>query len=102
MKIGIAATGETLEAAVSERFGRCPFFIVIEQGASGFEAFANPAAEMPGGAGPRAVQELAGRGVQVAIAGEFGPRAQEALEAAGIRGITFEGGVRDAAAVVKE
>lgn len=96
MKVGIASTGQTLDAPISERFGRCPYFLVVESDSLSFEVIANPAETMPGGAGPAAVQELANRGVNVAIAGEFGPKAKHALDLAGIRSVTSSGRVRDA------
>lgn len=98
MRIGVAAMGESLESAVSDRFGRCPYFLIVESDAMTFEAILNPASTVPGGAGPAAVQELANRGVEVAIAGEFGPKAQHALEMAGIRSVKATGTARDAVA----
>jgi len=50
-----------------------------------WEAFANPAADSRGGAGPLAVQFIAKKGADVVISGRFGPSAYTALEAAGIK-----------------
>ena len=101
MRIGVASTAQTLDADVSERFGRCPYFLIVESDSMSCEAFANPAAVMSGGAGPAAVQELANRHVEVVLAGEFGPKAQQALDLAGIRGVTARGPIRAAVAGVK-
>lgn len=100
MRIAVAATGESLDSAVCDRFGRCPFFLIVESDAMTFEAILNPASTVIGGAGPAAVQGLASRGVEVAIAGEFGPKAQHALELAGIRGVKATGTAREAVASV--
>jgi predicted Fe-Mo cluster-binding NifX family protein len=96
MKIGVAAMSRSLDAEVSKQFGRCPFFVVVDPETLVFEAFGNPARQMEGGAGPAAVQELTRRGVEMAMAGRFGPKAEQALEAAGIRGIVVRGTVREA------
>lgn len=96
MKIGIAATGGSLDALVSERFGRCAFFLIVDSETMRFEAFSNPAGGNAGGAGPAAANELAKRGAEMLLAGEVGPKAQQALDAAGIRFVQASGPVREA------
>lgn len=98
MRVGVAATGDTLATEVAGRFGRCPYFLIVDTDTMNCEAFANPAANMSGGAGPTAVQALVDRDVQVVLAGEFGPKAQQALDLAGIRRVRAGGPVRDALA----
>ncbi len=101
MKIAVAATGGSLDALVAEQFGRCRYFLIVDDESLRFEAFANPASGMGGGAGLAAVQEIARRGAEIALAGQFGPRAQQALQAAGIRSVESSGKVRDAVAACK-
>jgi len=101
MKIAVAATGGSLDAQVADQFGRCRFFLIVDSESLRFEAFSNPASGMAGGAGPAAAQELARRGAQVVLAGTFGPRAQQALQAAGIRYVESSGKVRDAIAACR-
>ncbi|MGD8450946.1 MAG: NifB/NifX family molybdenum-iron cluster-binding protein [Phycisphaerae bacterium] len=101
MKIGVAAADQTLDAQVSERFGRCPWFLIVESEDMSCTAHRNPAADMPGGAGPAAVQELIRLGAQVVLAGEFGPKADHALRAANIRFEIASGPIRDAIANLK-
>ena len=96
MKIGVAAMGETLDAEVSEQFGRCPYFVIVDSESLETETFSNPAREMSGGAGPAAAQELANHGAEVVLAGTYGPPAEQALDAAGIRHAEARGKVRDA------
>lgn len=98
MKIGIAAMGKTLDDQVSGQFGRCPYFVVIDSETLAFTASPNPGKDMPGGAGPAAVQALADSGVEVAVAGKFGPKAEQALKAAGLRYVEAKGLVREAVA----
>ena len=96
MRIGVAAMGETVDAEVSEQFGRCPYFVIVDAESLETEAFSNPAREMSGGAGPAAVQGLVNHGAEVVLAGTYGPRAEQALDAAGIRYAEARGTVRDA------
>jgi predicted Fe-Mo cluster-binding NifX family protein len=98
MKIGVAATGGSLDAEVANQFGRCRWFVVVDSETRGFEAFLNSASTVGGGAGPAAVKELVDRGVQVALAGKFGPNALQAIEAAGLRYAEASGKVRSAVA----
>jgi len=96
MIIAVAATGGSLDAQVSEQFGRCQYFLIVDAETLRFEAFSNPASGMAGGAGPAAVQELANRKAEVVLAGKHGPKAQQALTAAGLRYAEATGKVRDA------
>ena len=101
MKIGVAATGGSLDAEVSQQFGRCRYFLIVDSETLRFEAFSNPASGMAGGAGPAAVRELANRGAEVALAGGFGPNAQQALDAASIRYVEASGKAREAVVALK-
>ncbi len=97
MKIGVSATGGSMDAQVEPRFGRCPYFLIVDSETMKFEAFSNPATSLPGGAGPRTVQEFKQRGAEVILTGHVGPNAQSALEQAGLEVITgVSGTVREA------
>lgn len=96
MKIGVAATGGSLDAEVSPQFGRCPWFVVVDVDSLRFEAFQNASGSAAGGAGPAAVKEVVARGAELVLAGRFGPNAQQALEAAGVRYAEASGKVRAA------
>jgi predicted Fe-Mo cluster-binding NifX family protein len=102
MKIGVACTGSSLDDQVSERFGRCPYLLIVDSESRDVEPVANPGASMSGGAGPAAVNELVNRGVEVALAGEFGPKAQRALDTAGVRSVKASGKVSDALATLAD
>ncbi len=85
MKLAICAKGEGLKAEVDQRFGRCPFFVVVDpEKKEVVESLSNENAEAAGGAGPQAAQLLAGRGVEAVVLGNVGPNAIEALKAARI------------------
>jgi predicted Fe-Mo cluster-binding NifX family protein len=97
MKIGISATGGSMDAQVEPRFGRCPFFVIVDSETMKFDAFTNPATSLSGGAGPRTVQEFKQRGAEVVLTGHVGPNAQTALEQSGLVVVTdVSGTVREA------
>jgi len=102
LRIAFAATGGTLEARISETFGRAPWFVIVDADTLAPTAFENPARDRPGGAGPAAVQALADRRVNQVMAGRFGPKAEQALVAAGIRFTPARGTVADAVAAIQE
>lgn len=85
MKIAVTSQGPDLESAVDQRFGRCPYVVIVETEDMSFEAVANPFAEESGGVGPRLAALLSERGVQAVLLEDCGPHATEALETAGIR-----------------
>jgi len=87
MKICVSSMGGSLDAKVSERFGRAPYFVIVESGDMSFVPVVNAAESMQGGAGPEAVRQAAEKGAQVVLTGELGPNAKTALEAAGIKGV---------------
>ena len=84
MKIAVSAIGNTLDAQVDPRFGRCSYFIIADSGTMNFEAVPNMAAGAMGGAGIQAAQTMASKGVKVLITGNVGPNAFQTLSAAGI------------------
>ena len=86
MKLAICAKGEGLKAEVDQRFGRCPFFVVVDtEKKEVFESLSNSNAEAAGGAGPQVVQLLSGRNIEAVVLGNVGPNAVEALKAAKIK-----------------
>jgi predicted Fe-Mo cluster-binding NifX family protein len=85
MKIIITASSDKIDQPFNPRFGRAEYFILMDSETKEWEAFANPAADSRGGAGPLAVQFIAKKGADVVISGRFGPSAYTALEAAGIK-----------------
>ncbi|MDQ1292288.1 MAG: hypothetical protein QG608_166 [Actinomycetota bacterium] len=89
MKIAVSADAEGLDAPVQAAFGRCPFLVVVEvQGGvldpSQVRTVTNTSREAPSGAGVRSVQLLVSTGATVLLTGRCGPKASDALSAAGI------------------
>ncbi len=86
MKLAVCAKGEGLKAEADQRFGRCPFFVVVDtEKEEVIESIGNENAEATGGAGPQAAQLLAGRDIEAVVLGNVGPNAIEALKAARVK-----------------
>ncbi|HOI28757.1 MAG TPA: NifB/NifX family molybdenum-iron cluster-binding protein [Melioribacteraceae bacterium] len=83
-KIAVTATGGSMDALVSEQFGRCPYFIIVDPETMKFEAVSNLGEQMQSGAGPKAASLIISKGVQVLITGHVGDKAEEALNKGGI------------------
>lgn len=84
MKICITASGPGMNARVDERFGRAPFFVIVDSETLQHETVANPAMDAEQGAGIAAAQGVAKHGVNAVLTGFVGPKAYAALQAAGI------------------
>jgi len=97
MKIAVTSTGSSLDDAVESRFGRCPYFLIIDPDTMAFEAISNPNIYQGGGAGIQSAQLMANKGVSVVLTGNCGPNASQTFGAAGIQVITgVSGPVRQA------
>ena len=85
MKVAISSTGDTLESAVDPRFGRARWFIVFDIDTGEHEAVDNTRnLSRPQGAGVQAAGTVSRLGASHVITGHCGPKAFQALEAAGI------------------
>ena len=82
--IAVSATGTTLEDQVDQRFGRCKYFLIVNSETLTFESMPNQGALASGGAGIKAAQTLAEKGVKAVISGNIGPNAFDTLSAANI------------------
>jgi len=86
-----------LDAPVDPRFGRCPYFLIVDTDTLDFEAVENPNLALGGGAGIQSAQLMAAKDVKFVLTGNCGPNAHETLSAAGIGVIPgCSGAVRDA------
>jgi len=82
MKIAISSDGNELGSRVSEIFGRCPYFIIVEVNEGkivGHESVANASVFQRGGAGISSAQLIAEKGANAVVAGSIGPRAMDIL-----------------------
>ena len=94
MKIAITANGPNLETVIDPRFGRAPYFLIVD-GQSGelLETVDNGAGVSASqGAGIAAASLIAVKGVSVLLTGRVGPKAMPILTTAGIKVIEGVGG----------
>lgn len=62
MKIAVTVTEPSLDGAVDPRFGRCPYFLIVETDDLAFEAVENPNVTLGGGAGIQSAQFMNEKG----------------------------------------
>jgi len=84
MKICITSESDNLDSKVESRFGRSPYFIIYDTNTADFEAIKNPNIEESSGVGIKSGQLIADKKVSVVLTGKVGPKAFDALKAAGI------------------
>jgi predicted Fe-Mo cluster-binding NifX family protein len=98
VKIAVSSSGPSLEASVDPRFGRAPFFLLVDPETQDFEAVPNqPNLQAAQGAGIQAAALVARYKPEAILTGHCGPKAFHTLEAAGISVIVgVEGSVQEA------
>ncbi len=103
MKIAITASKPDLSSPVDPRFGRCPYFVIVDPDTMEFEANENTNLYGASGVGIQSAQFVANKGVKALLTGSCGPNAFQTLQAAGIEVITgVSGTVQEAATLYKE
>lgn len=101
-KIAVTVTEASLDAAVDPRFGRCPYLILVDPESESFETLKNTNANRGNAAGVQSAKVIAAKGVKVLLTGKCGPKATDALTAAGIEVVSdCSGTARDAVAKYK-
>lgn len=83
MKIAITANEDKLSGMVDQRFGRCPFFLIVNVDndiVGTFEAIENTSESQAHGAGINAAELMGEQKVDAIITGELGPNATKVLE----------------------
>jgi len=80
MKIAIAALSNNKNSQVSEQAGKAPYYLIFDEAGKLLEAIKNPFAVGGGGAGFGVAKLLADKGVDLVVAGDFGPNMISALE----------------------
>lgn len=84
MKVCVTAGASGLDAPMDPRFGRCPFFVVVDLDSMSETSIANSNVMATSGAGIQAAQEVAKQGATALITGNIGPNAMQILSAAKI------------------
>jgi predicted Fe-Mo cluster-binding NifX family protein len=80
MKIAITSTGNSQDATLDKRFGRCAFFVIYDTENGSIEFIPNPNNKNIEGAGPASVHFIASRGVKKVISGEFGAKVKSIFD----------------------
>jgi len=80
MKVAITSTGNSPEAMIDSRFGRCSYFVVYDTESHSTEFIPNPNKENVEGAGPASVQLVASKGAEKVISGEFGAKVKSLFD----------------------
>ncbi|MGD2066928.1 MAG: NifB/NifX family molybdenum-iron cluster-binding protein [Candidatus Bathyarchaeota archaeon] len=97
MKICVSASSGSLDAEVDSRFGRCPYFVIVDSETMEFDVVANDSSGAAHGAGIQAAQTVVNMGVKVVLTGNVGPNAFNVLSATGITIVTgASGSVKEA------
>jgi len=84
-RICLTSTGPGLKDPADPRFGRCAFFILVDEGTGNAETVPNDARLLGNGAGIQAAQDVVKKGASVVVTGDVGPNAFRVLAAAGVR-----------------
>lgn len=98
MKVLITSAGPDERSPLDPRFGRAPYFLVMDTESGEWTSYANPAASLPQGAGIEAASFAVDHGVDTVVTGATGPNAYRTLSAAGIAVFTASGGLVQEAA----
>jgi predicted Fe-Mo cluster-binding NifX family protein len=84
-KIAVSTEGPDLDARVDPRFGRAAGFLIVDPQTMAFAYVDNGVSQaMAQGAGIQAAERVAASGARVLLTGFVGPKAFQALSAAGI------------------
>jgi len=86
MKIAISSEGKELTSKLDPRFGRAPYFIIVDAETMAYEVVENSQnLKLPQGAGIQAGKTIVDNKVDVLITGHCGPKAFKVLQSAGIK-----------------
>jgi predicted Fe-Mo cluster-binding NifX family protein len=84
MKIAVASDDGNEDSPVSPIMGRAPHYLIFEGGKL-IEKLGNPFMHGGGGAGLGMAQMLHNEGVEMVIAGKFGPKVLDSMEEKGMK-----------------
>ncbi len=85
MKVAVSASSPDLESSVDPRFGRCPYYLIVDPKTMAFETVENPHVGASSGAGIQAAQLVTQKNVEAVLTGSCGPNAFQTLKAAGVK-----------------
>lgn len=92
----VASDKQEATGQVSKVAARAKYFLIFDNDGKLLETVTNPYTDARGGAGPSTVTLLAGKKVNIVVAGRFGSKMSSALKAADIDYFEKQGKVIDA------
>jgi predicted Fe-Mo cluster-binding NifX family protein len=102
MKIAVSSNGQDLDATINDRFGRSPYFLIVDTKNLRCEAVANIHADLSSAAGIQAASLVVSKKADVVITGNCGPKAMRVFTEAGVRVVLDQHGpIRAAVEQVK-
>jgi predicted Fe-Mo cluster-binding NifX family protein len=98
MRVAVSSMGSDLNGEVEQRFGRAPWFLLVDPETMAFEAVENSqSTNLAQGAGIQAAENVSRHKPDAVLTGNCGPKAFRVLQAAGIKVVVgVRGGIRDA------
>lgn len=99
MKIAVSSTGKNLESKVTDVFGRCPYFLIVDianKKIKRVEVIENTNIDQTVGAGISAAKIIAKKDVDALITGAVGPRALDVLKQFNIQVYNGFGPIKEA------
>ena len=103
MKVGVPAKGESIDSAVDERFGRSPYFVLVDAASLALEVFKNPGPAEKDAAGILACQMLIEKGADAVAVKNIGHNALVSLTGGGVRVyVGAEGSILDTRKMLKK
>jgi predicted Fe-Mo cluster-binding NifX family protein len=85
MRVAISAAGPDIEAGFDPRFGRTPYFLIVQTETMKYEAIPNPNINIMGSSGIQAARFIGNMGAEAVITGQVGPNAFQTLSVIGVR-----------------
>ena len=85
MKVCITSVGPDLDSQVDPRFGRCQYFLIVDEKGKLVKSMPNEGVQAMRGAGITAAQIVANEKVEIVITGNIGPNAFLVLNQVGIK-----------------
>lgn len=85
MKLCVTSTDSRLDSKVDQRFGRAPYFIIVDTETMSTESVKNEAITAEQGAGIKAAQTVCNRSADAVLTGFLGPKAFNALVSSKIK-----------------
>ncbi len=98
MKVAVSSSGKDMNSRVDQRFGRAPFFVVVETESGEFTVHDNTQnLNALQGAGIQSAKNVVEMGAQAVLTGNMGPKAFSTLQVAGVSVYTgISGTIKDA------